>query len=43
MELKEVIAVYPDFPKAGISFKDINSLIAQPAAFKQVIDFEIKK
>ncbi len=38
MGLKEVIAVYPDFPKAGISFKDINSLIAKPKVFKEVID-----
>lgn len=42
MGLKEEIAIYPDFPKTGISFKDINSLIAHPAAFKQAIDEMIK-
>jgi adenine phosphoribosyltransferase len=38
MELKSVIGIYEDFPKQGISFKDINSLIADPMAFKQTID-----
>ena len=38
MGLKKEIAIYHDFPKSGISFKDINSLIANPKAFKQVID-----
>lgn len=42
MILKEKIAIYADFPKTGISYKDINSLIAHPDAFKQAIDEMIK-
>ncbi|MBC3898301.1 adenine phosphoribosyltransferase [Acetobacterium malicum] len=38
MDLKENIGIYEDFPKAGISFKDINSLILNPKAFQHVID-----
>lgn len=38
MDLKEKIGVYEGFPKDGISFKDINSLILNPKAFKYVID-----
>lgn len=38
MDLKSKIAVYQDFPKAGISFKDINSLIADGDAFRYVTD-----
>ncbi len=42
MGLKEMIAIYPDFPKSGISFKDINSLIANPDTFKEAIDEMIR-
>ncbi|WP_373483559.1 adenine phosphoribosyltransferase [Acetobacterium sp.] len=38
MDLKENIGIYEDFPKEGISFKDINSLILNPKAFQHVID-----
>ncbi|WP_303870614.1 adenine phosphoribosyltransferase [Acetobacterium wieringae] len=38
MDLKENIGIYEDFPKEGISFKDINSLILNPKAFAHVID-----
>lgn len=38
MDLKENIGIYEDFPKEGISFKDINSLILNPTAFQHVID-----
>ncbi len=38
MDIKESINVYQDFPKAGISYKDINSLILQPEVFSKVID-----
>lgn len=38
MDLKENIGIYEDFPKEGISFKDINSLILNPKAFQYVID-----
>ena len=34
---KSLIREIPDFPKAGISFKDITPLLANPAAVTQVI------
>ncbi|WKY46384.1 adenine phosphoribosyltransferase [Eubacteriaceae bacterium ES3] len=38
MELKNYIDIYEGFPKDGISFKDINSLIVDPQAYKMAID-----
>ena len=38
MDLKSKISVYEGFPKDGISFKDINSMIADPVAFRFVTD-----
>ena len=38
MDLKEKIRVIEDFPKEGISFKDITTLIADGEAFKYSID-----
>ena len=38
MDLKRKIDVFEGFPKEGISFKDINSLIKDPEAFRCVID-----
>ena len=34
----ELIREIPDFPKAGILFKDVTPVLADPAAFQQVID-----
>ena len=36
--LREKIRVIPDFPKAGIGFKDITPLLASPDAFQAMID-----
>lgn len=36
-QLKAFIRVVPDFPKPGISFKDVSPLLARPAALKSVI------
>ncbi len=36
--IKEKIAIYKDFPVPGISFKDINSVIRDPEAFRYVTD-----
>lgn len=33
-KIKEAIAVVPDFPKPGISFKDITPLLAKPEIFE---------
>jgi len=38
MDLAEMIRDVPDFPKEGILFKDITTLIKDPQAFKQVVD-----
>ncbi|MGB4554654.1 MAG: adenine phosphoribosyltransferase [bacterium] len=37
MDLKELIRVIPDFPKPGISFKDITTLLKEGPAFQQAI------
>jgi adenine phosphoribosyltransferase len=38
MELKEWIRDVPDFPKKGIVFKDITTLLKNPAALRHTID-----
>lgn len=38
MNLKELIRNIPDFPKAGIQFKDIESIIENPVAFSYVTE-----
>lgn len=37
-DLKKHIRDIPDFPKKGIIFKDISTLLKHPAAFKKTID-----
>lgn len=43
MDFKEKIAIIEDFPKKGISFKDITPLIGDGPAFKLLIDTMAKK
>lgn len=38
MDLKKHIRKIPDFPKKGIVFRDITTLLQNPDAFKQTID-----
>ena len=38
MDLEKFIGVTPDFPKKGISFKDISPLLRDPAAFNYCVD-----
>jgi adenine phosphoribosyltransferase len=38
MDLKSVIREIPDFPKPGISFKDITTLLGNPGALRHAID-----
>lgn len=38
MNLKEVIRVIPDFPKPGIQFIDITTLLKNQSAYKTLID-----
>lgn len=37
-QLKSLILEVPDFPKPGISFKDITPVLRDPAAFRYVVD-----
>ena len=45
MDLKKYIRSIPDYPKKGILFKDITTLIKNPQAFKYTVDkiIEISK
>ncbi len=38
MNLKDKIRTVEDFPKEGISFKDITTVLADPEAFREAID-----
>lgn len=38
MDLASMVREIPDFPKPGIRFKDITTLLQDPAAFKQSLD-----
>lgn len=38
MNIADVIRNIPDFPKPGIQFKDITTLLLNPEAFKYVVD-----
>ncbi len=38
IDLKQHIAAVPNFPKAGIMFRDIQPLLAEPAAFAETIE-----
>lgn len=37
MRLKDLIRIIPDFPKPGVRFKDITTLMKDPKAFEQVV------
>jgi adenine phosphoribosyltransferase len=47
MDLKQFITVVPDYPKPGIQFKDITTLMDNGAAYKyatdQIVDYARKK
>lgn len=38
LEIRSLIVDVPDFPKPGIVFKDITPVLANPAAFKAVVE-----
>jgi adenine phosphoribosyltransferase len=42
MDLKKYIRSIPDYPKKGILFRDITTLIKDPTAFKETIDQMVK-
>ena len=43
MELKDYIRSIPDYPKKGILFRDITTLIKDEKAFSKCIDEIVKK
>ncbi len=45
MDIKELIRSVPDFPKEGINFKDITTLLKEPNGFKAALDqlYELAK
>ena len=38
MDLKSTIRAIPDYPKPGIMFRDVTTLLGQPKAFRKAID-----
>jgi adenine phosphoribosyltransferase len=43
MDLKKYIRDIPDFPQKGVMFRDITTLLKEPAPFKYVIDTIVDK
>jgi adenine phosphoribosyltransferase len=37
-ELKDAVRTIPDYPKPGILFRDITTLLGQPMAFRRAVD-----
>ena len=42
MDLKDAIRTIPDYPKAGILFRDITTLLGDAAAYRQAVDQLVK-
>ena len=38
MNLKDAIRTIPDYPKPGIQFRDITTLLGNPSSFRQAVD-----
>ena len=38
MELRDAIRTIPDYPKPGIMFRDVTTLMGNPRAFRQAVD-----
>lgn len=38
MDLASLVRNVPDFPKPGVQFKDVTTLLTEPKAFKYIID-----
>ena len=43
MDIKSKIRTIPDFPKQGIMFRDITTLLKDPAGFRYVIDTFVQR
>ncbi len=42
MDLKEAIRSIPDFPKKGIMFRDVTTLLGDPRAFRTAVDMMVQ-
>jgi len=42
-DLKKTIRVIPDFPKPGVSYKDISTLFRDPVGFKSAMDRMVER
>lgn len=42
MDLKDAIRTIPDFPKKGIMFRDVTTLLGDPRAFRTTIDMMVQ-
>ncbi len=38
MDLKDIIRTIPDYPKPGIQFRDVTTLLGHPRAFRRAVD-----
>jgi adenine phosphoribosyltransferase len=43
MDLKQVIRTVDDFPKPGVKFLDVTSILEDPAAFRKTINWLVKQ
>ena len=43
MDLKQVIRTVDDFPKPGIKFLDVTSILEDPSAFRRTINWLVKQ
>lgn len=43
LDLKKFVRDVPDFPKKGVVFKDITPLLADPGAFRSVVDRVVER
>jgi adenine phosphoribosyltransferase len=41
--IKKMIRTIPDFPKKGIMFRDVTTLLKDPVGLKEIIDLFVKK
>ena len=43
MELKPFVRTIPDYPKPGIMFRDITTLLGEPRAFRRAVDAIVER
>ena len=38
MDIKDLVRTIPDYPKPGIMFRDITTLLEHPTGFRRTVD-----